>query len=89
MEFDGVSTRTYLMFMIVDPTRYPAEAIDEMKYPKPGIPAEVVQWMETMTYSSGWFDRGFSEVWIHFDLQGNLLIGVDCTRRPRFQLCRR
>lgn len=74
-EFDGVSTRIYLRFMIVDPTRYPtAEAIDEMKYPKCGIPANVVQWMETMTYSSGWFDRGFSETVLE-DLDFNFVDG--------------
>lgn len=64
MNYDGVSTRTYLMFMINDPTLPEEKKGGEnigTPYPKSGLPSDVVQWMETMTYSSGWYDRGFTE----------------------------
>ncbi|KAG8738210.1 hypothetical protein FRC10_007146 [Ceratobasidium sp. 414] len=60
MEYDNHSTRSLMAFVTLPEIKDPATG--GVLYPKKDLyPVEVINWLETMTFSVGWFDRAFSE----------------------------
>ncbi|KAG7091713.1 hypothetical protein E1B28_008114 [Marasmius oreades] len=58
MKYDEHSTRSFMAFVHLE------EWVDSSgkTYPRKDLyPTSVINWLETMTYSTGWFDRAFSE----------------------------
>ncbi|QRV92092.1 Flavin containing amine oxidoreductase [Ceratobasidium sp. AG-Ba] len=60
LEYDEHSTRSLMAFVTFPEVKDPitGEVLFEAK---PKYPTEVINWLETMTFSAGWFDRAFVE----------------------------
>ncbi|KAG8703918.1 hypothetical protein FRC08_002565 [Ceratobasidium sp. 394] len=60
MTFESHSTRSFMAFVTMPEVKDPIT--DLIFYPKKDLyPMEVINWLETMTFSVGWFDRSFTE----------------------------
>ncbi|KAG9127559.1 hypothetical protein FRC07_012304 [Ceratobasidium sp. 392] len=59
MVYDEYSTRAFMAFVKLDEYTNPKTGVTYLE--KPLYPTTVINWLETMSFSSGWFDRAFSE----------------------------
>jgi hypothetical protein len=59
MKYDTHSTRSFMAF--VEMPELKDTVTGEVIFPAKGLyPTEVINWLETMTFSVGWFDRAFA-----------------------------